>query len=84
MQNTAQSLRYKISHRLFSPKCSVDIALPGGNHVRVKGFEDESVAQYWLEHEARNFLRKFGHWFDMFPEEKSESIEKPASETAAV
>lgn len=81
MQNQSHNLSYRISHRLFSPKCSVEIALPGGNHVRIKGFAHESVARYWLEHEAMNFLRKCGHWMDMWPEEKPVEA-KPAGDVS--
>lgn len=77
MDGTAQSFSYRISQRLFSNKCSVDIDLPSGSHVRVKGFEHETVARYWLEHEATNFLRRAGHWLDMWPEEKPVNAKAP-------
>jgi hypothetical protein len=65
MQTLTESFTARVSRRLLSNKCSVIIDLSDGHRMRIGGFAHESIAKYWVDHEAKNWLRQLGRWLEI-------------------
>jgi len=60
MQKHSASPEFTLHRRFFSRACTVTARWPDGTRVHITGFADPAVAQYWIEVEAANWLRRRG------------------------